>query len=85
MRARDIRFSRQISNAIQKKNLAKMWYLLSGSYFAYLLPPKSFYLVAFSNLLGLLYTNQSGLQNINVCLGSKKPAISFLSLSSLDF
>lgn len=62
-----------------------MWFLSSRSYFVCFLPPMNFYLATFSNLLGLPYGNQSGLPNIDMYLGSKKNAIGFLSLSSLDF
>lgn len=84
-RGRDTRAIRQISNSTQKENVAKMWSLLSGSYLAYLLPPKSFHLATSSNLSGPLYANQSGLPNINMCFSFEKRGIGSLSLLSLDF
>ena len=85
MRKRYTEISSQTSNATQKENVARIWSLLLRSYFTYFLPPKSFYLATFSNLLRPPYTKQNNLPNIDIYLGSKKLVIDFLSLFFLDF
>lgn len=77
MKRRNIGFSRQILNMTQKENAKKTWSLLPKSYFACRLLPQSFYLFTFFNLSRSLYTNQSGLLDINICFDSEKPVISF--------
>lgn len=42
---------------------------------------KSFYLATVINLLKFSYANQSGLSNIDICVGFEKLAIEFLSSS----